>query len=264
MHYGASNRRSYLGRLLRFTPLIFTIAIVAVFVLLAAAFARVQTLWIDETTQLSGLTLDPLDQLRWLAGDDAHRFGVPPDRQPPLSYFMGWAWSQVFGLSQMTMRFFGVVAVAIAGLFIAATGYRSSGRWGGPLACGLFLLSPNIIGIAPEIRPYPVFLLWASIGLWCLSGYARAMTSNRGPWLWGLSAACLAASYTHYYGGIMGIALLSAALLVAWRNKNPTRQVFLAGALYVILSLGLIPFIASAFRISASQRVLTNSGAYPV
>jgi hypothetical protein len=141
-------------RLIGVGPHLLTAGILAAFVLLAANFAHVQTVWVDETTQLSGLTLSPAEQLPWLVGENANRFGVPPDRQPPLSYFLGWTWSRIFGLTPLSMRYFGLAAVALAGLFVAATATRVSGPWGGPLAATLFLLSPNVLGTAPEIRPY--------------------------------------------------------------------------------------------------------------
>lgn len=77
---------------------------VAVAVASAAAFLPHQTLWTDEAAQLNGLTLGPVEVVRWLTDRVQYDFGTPDDRMPPLSYWLGWAWSRAFGLSEMPMR----------------------------------------------------------------------------------------------------------------------------------------------------------------
>jgi hypothetical protein len=47
-----------------------TVAIASALVLavLASSFLPQQSLWVDETTQLRGMTLDPVELVRWLCG----------------------------------------------------------------------------------------------------------------------------------------------------------------------------------------------------
>jgi hypothetical protein len=104
--------------------------VLATWVVCASAFALRQELWVDETTQLSGLTLGPVELVRWLGGADPSRFGVPGDRSAPLAYWLGWLWSQAFGLSEDALRAFGLVCVAL-GLALLV---RSAQRAAGPLA----------------------------------------------------------------------------------------------------------------------------------
>jgi hypothetical protein len=62
------------------------VGVILAFSLFSAIFAASQAIWVDETTQLFGLSL-PLDGLlAWLAGAAADLGGVPPDRNPPLAY----------------------------------------------------------------------------------------------------------------------------------------------------------------------------------
>ena len=58
-------------------------------------FLPQQAFWLDEATQLSGEGLGPWGVTRWLAGMDSHGFDQFPDRMPPLSYYLGWAWACV-------------------------------------------------------------------------------------------------------------------------------------------------------------------------
>ena len=64
----------------------------------------------DEATQMCGLGLDPAAMVRWLAGTESHQFGQYPDRMPPASYWLGWAWARAFGARR------GVAAVAGPGV----------------------------------------------------------------------------------------------------------------------------------------------------
>ena len=66
--------------------------------LAAARFLPHQTLWIDEVTQMAGLGLGPIGVVRWLLHPTLTDLGVPSDRMPPLSYWLGWLWAQAFGL----------------------------------------------------------------------------------------------------------------------------------------------------------------------
>src|SRR5215467_5936888 len=69
-------------------------------------FARAQDIWLDESTQLSGITLNFWEMLRWLAGADPDRLGVPGDRMPPVSYLLDWLWLNVNGPSEIGFRLF--------------------------------------------------------------------------------------------------------------------------------------------------------------
>ena len=75
----------------------------AIFSICGASFIVHQSIWTDETTQLGGLTLGPIQVVYWLLGEDYH-LDIPFDRMPPLSYWIGQLWSSVFGLSIMSMR----------------------------------------------------------------------------------------------------------------------------------------------------------------
>ncbi|WP_150122029.1 hypothetical protein, partial [Sulfitobacter sp. HI0129] len=94
-------------------PALLALATCALFVAMAGLFALRQSIWIDETTQLSGLALDFRTQLAWLAGSSDVNLGVPPDRMPPLSYWLGGLWTEVFGLTEGSMRWFGIVTVLV-------------------------------------------------------------------------------------------------------------------------------------------------------
>lgn len=226
------------------------LACVAAGVGAAAGFLPHQSLWVDEATQLSGLSLGPGEVVRWLAGRADPDLGVPPDRMPPLSYWVGWAWAHLFGLTEGSLRWFGVVCTAAATLLVFRTAYRTWGLPAGAAAGLLFALSPNVATEAVEIRAYPLFLL-TSAGVF--GALVRLLSDPAGYRPCRLAALVVwgtAAMYTHFYGLVVaGGALLAALVLARARGARPT-SVLAAVAVSAVLAAGLAPFALASGRLS--------------
>ncbi len=159
----------------RLATTIFPVVLMVVMAELAWSFGSSQSIWVDETTQLSGLEFNPVAQVRWLAGRDKHALGVPDDRAPPLSYWLGWGWSKLLGLTEESMRWFGIACVCagLPGLWLATR--RIAGTAGAAAATTLMAVSPNVISMAPEIRSYPLFL---ALGCWGCLAFVQLLTAE--------------------------------------------------------------------------------------
>lgn len=214
----------------------------ALFWLAACSFLPQQSIWTDEATQMSGLKLGPVQVVQWLLGRD-FQLGVPFDRMPPLSYWMGQGWASLFGLSDFSMRLMGLFFSSLALLVTFHTAYRGFGMASAVVAGLLFATSPNLIISAVEIRAYPLFLFWSSLGLYFFSQLLKSDSRQASI---GLAASCLAAIYTHYYGILLTIVLLS---VLAIKQRSVLRMAFAIG----LLSLGVLPFIMEAFQQSSSD-----------
>jgi len=235
--------------------LIILIIIVAASILSAAMFLPQQTLWVDETTQMSGLTLNPIEVIRWLtSGKDASQygFGVPPDRMPPFSYWVGWGWSTIWGLSETAMRWLGVILMAIAVGVIFVTAYKTWGLGAATVAGFLFGLSPNVLVTSVEIRAYPLFLLLSACSFWFFTRILAQPDKYRWQHIAGLLLSLVLAMYTHFYGVVLAGALLSACLLVVWYAKGRSWPIIISIGIVGIAMLGLIPFVLTAFSFSHS------------
>lgn len=221
------------------------------FVLMAGHFAAHQSIWVDETTQLSGLALPLEAQLRWLAGGENPIPGVPPDRMPPLSYLLGSLWAAVFGLGEGAMRAFGMVAV-LAGLPAVVMGARrvAGGQaWVPGLVGAVYLLSPWTVVLGVEIRAYPLFLC---LSAWAGWAYALCLTGEARRGLVWLAVFTVAAGYAHFFGLVMGAVLwLSLVLLRRQVGLGFGRLCAVAGVVGVAL-LGVIPFVLAAAGMGAS------------
>ena len=255
-----------------FLPLCLTIYLISGF-----SFAHRQTLWLDETTQLSGLTLGPVGVTQWLAGAP-HDFGYPtaPDRMPPMSYWAGQFWGWEFGFSELSLRYLGVACGAGAIVFVYAAGRRAFGVWGG-LAAGMYLaVSPAVLEKSVEIRAYPLYLLLGSVVTWALVGYLvpnvtrasrplswssgdpplQAATAGETPalrrWLVALAVGMILMCYTHYIGVLGAGAILAALFLVRWRSAASVRPILYTGLSVATACLGLYPFVSAAAVVSRS------------
>lgn len=92
-----------------------------------------RSIWVDESTQMSGLAGDPIQLTQWLMGGAKYNTHLQDDRMPPLSYWVGWVWSRTFGLGERQMRWFSVVCTGLATAFVFKTAQRlgaSIGRGG--------------------------------------------------------------------------------------------------------------------------------------
>src|SRR3990172_7799414 len=190
-----------------------TAGALALLICSAAAFLPHQSLWVDETTQLSGIGLGPRQLLDWLIGNGPD-LGVPADRMPPGSYLLQMGWSAIFGLSEAKMRWLSIAFVVIGALFTATAAWRAYNRVASTATAALFLaLSPNVVGLAVEIRAYPAFLMLSGIGTYLLVRTLQSRPEARPAWLAVLSAVLIAAGFTHFFGLVYACATLGALLL---------------------------------------------------
>jgi hypothetical protein len=215
---------------------------------LAWHFARHQSLWFDEVSQMKGTTLAPLEAVRWLCGVDAQRFAVPPDRNPPLSYWSGYLWTKMWGHSETALRWQGVVFLGLSTVFLARAGWRIGGGAGLLLAALLFTLSPNVIENCVEIRSYGLWTLLASAAWWQFTEIVISDQScpRRFSVLLGL---CLLASFTHFFGVVQSACMLSVAGIVLLRHDTRWwKLILMSAAAYGVCSLALVPFVRWAIE----------------
>lgn len=229
-------------------------SVVGVVVLAAGSFLPKQVLWLDESTQMSGLTLGPISSARWLAGAESHDFGQFRDRMPPLGYWVGWCWSRLFGLEERPMRWLGVVAVAAAAGLVYEASRRAFGTAPAWLAGLGFALSPSVIVLAVEIRAYPLFLLESAASFFFLIRLLGSDSSVRPRRLdlEGLSLALAAAIATHFFGLVLAAGVLSLLCDSTLRRGGSWRPVLAVAAVVGLAAMAVSPFVFRAMEISAT------------
>jgi hypothetical protein len=209
-------------------------------------FARVQDIWLDESTQLSGITLNLWEMIRWLAGADPERFGVPGDRMPPVSYLLDWLWLNVNGPSEIGFRLFhsALVIAGVSGLAIATL--RELGPSATIVALGFLVLSPKLIQTGVEIRAYPLFFAVTCAQVVVFLRLTACQKQFDVKLLTAFAAICLIAIYTHFYGVVSSSAFFLVLGISSLGCIAALAQIIGAFAVVGIGSLGLIPFISGA------------------
>jgi hypothetical protein len=240
-------------------PFVWSVALVGLatlFAIVAVRFAAQQSVWTDESTQLSGLTLGFVDQLQWLAGRLPQAFAVPPDRTPPLSYWLGSSWTHAFGNRVLTARYLSVClsVASVFGLWAVARQYLERGT---ALICAALLaLSPNFIVEAAEIRAYAAFIFFSTLLIYA---YLRLLAARPVPSsldLWAFALAATLCSYTHFYGIVISagafLCLLVSYLPVDSRAERLAivRKAKWPLLFYLISIATLVPFVLSAVKMS--------------
>jgi hypothetical protein len=212
-------------------------------------FARLQDIWLDESTQLSGITLDFWEMVRWLVGVDPDRLNVPGDRMPPVSYILDWLWLHLYGSSEIGFRLFHSAFVIVGVSVLAIATLRQLGPSATIASLGFLVLSPKLIQTGVEIRAYPIFF-----GITCaqVAVFMRIMASDANADMKRLvlfTVICLTAIYTHFYGVVSSCAFF-LALGISFLGQSVTLAAIIGAFLVMATgSLALVPFISGATQV---------------
>ena len=213
-------------------------------------FAHVQDIWLDESTQLSGITLSFWEMLQWLTGADPDRLAVPGDRMPPVSYLLDWLWLHLYGPSEIGFRLFHS-ALVIAGLsWLAAVAWRELGRSATIVSLGFLVLSPKLIRTGVEIRAYPAFFAITCVQVAVFIQLVTRTTKINLKLLTIFGAICLVAIYTHFYGLVSSCAFFLALLIAFLRCYAALAKIVGAFLVVAMGSLPLIPFVSAATQVA--------------
>jgi Dolichyl-phosphate-mannose-protein mannosyltransferase len=219
----------------------------------AALVLPFQSIWTDESCQMSGLEGNPIEATRWLAGRTKYNLWLQNDRMPPLSYWAGWLWSRTFGLAETPMRWFSVTCAAVAAGLVTAAAYRTWGLASG-VAAGLLLgLSPNVIDHAVEIRAYAMFLMESAGAFACLTALLNKPCDRASRWLALMTMCGIAAIYTHFFGLVLSGSCLLAALVLLPRRGGRAKPILVAIAITGVAAIGVLPFALPSLHRSGAD-----------
>jgi len=209
-------------------------------------FAQRQEIWVDETTQLSGITLKFGDMLRWLGGHDVGRFGVPGDRMPPGSYILDWIWLRSFGPSELGFRLFHASFLVAGVTVLVAVARRNLGLVGSFTTLMFLCLSPKLIETAVEIRAYPMFFAATCAQIAIFVRILSDQDAIDRKLLISFVLVSLISIYTHFYGVVSSSSFFLALGLAYIQNRRLLVEIVLAFVVTTAGSIGVLPFVFSA------------------
>jgi hypothetical protein len=216
-------------------------------------FARIQDLWLDESTQLTGSALKLVDMFRWLTGEHLlDPYGVPGDRMPPLSYLVDWTWFRLYGPSELGFRLFHSLFVVAGAVGLSIVVWRSLGPLAAIVILIFFVLSPKLIQIGTEIRAYPIFFAVSCAQTAIFVKLIAAPDKPDVKWLAAFALASLASIYTHFYGVISVSAFFLVLGVFYLRSLAALLRLSVSGIVVVVGSLGILPFVLAGVNRSAA------------
>lgn len=218
----------------------------------AVYFATLQNIWIDETTQLSGLTLPPGRLFAWLSGTPEPGFGVPPDRAPPFGYLIDAACGRTLCATPFAFRLLHLaLTLAGVGVLLAAM-RRHQGAWPAAVSAAVLFLSPKLVVTAVEIRAYPLFFAIACVQIALLADLVAAPRLRPGR-LSLFAVTCVLACYTHFFGIIATAALFAGLFAARVRTGREAAMIGGAGVAVALCWAGVLPFVTGATAISGQR-----------
>ena len=150
----------------------------------------------------------------------AYRAGLT-NAHPPLIYFLLYFW-RFLGRSELFLR----LPFLLAGSAMPWVAYKwlkeVSGDAAGVIALLLLTLSPTMIVVSAEVRPYAPLLLFLTSAVYFLE---RAFAEKSPGWMRLFGLALYLAILTHYSALWLVLALGSYALLIIVRRRPPARVV---------------------------------------
>jgi 4-amino-4-deoxy-L-arabinose transferase-like glycosyltransferase len=189
-------------------------ALVLLALLLRLPTAGVQSFWLDEVYSA-----------RIVDGSLGHAWSTiqRTENTPPLFYLLDWLWTRAFGVSELGLRSLSAVAGALAVVPTVRLARRIGGAGDGrlaPFAVGLIAaalvaVNPLAQWLSQEARAYALLIL-LSAAAWAALVAALDRPSARNLWVWAL--AVVAATWTHYFGGLLLAVGWGALALLALRG----------------------------------------------
>ncbi|WP_231639023.1 glycosyltransferase family 39 protein [Sphingomonas profundi] len=171
------------------------------------------------------------------------------ETHPPFYYSLVRLWTLLFGDSLAGHRSLGIVCGAATLAVSVAIAREAARRWPAAFGSGLALalallllaaLSPSLVEMTREVRPYPVMILVYSGILWALLRLGRVAEADgriaRGAFALYLAGLALML-WLHNLGPLYGAAIGLAFLAMVARRGLPPRDwmLFVAGHLLVAL-----------------------------
>jgi hypothetical protein len=225
-------------------------------------FARVQDIWLDESTQLSGLTLSFWEMLQWLAGADPDRLAVPGDRMPPVSYILDWLWFHLYGPSEIGFRLFHSAFVIAGVSWLASVAWRYLGRSATLVLLGFLVLSPKLIQAGVEIRAYPIFFAATCAQTAVFIRLMACPIKFDLKLLTLFTGICLVAIYTHFFGIVSSSAFFLTLGISSLGSFGALADIVGAFVVVALGSLPLTPFVSAAAHVLMFVPLTATSAAF--
>jgi mannosyltransferase len=166
---------------------------------------------------------------------------VKTENTPPLWYIVIWAWSRIFGVGMIALRFpsavAGVLTVPVAWAIGRELAGGAKGSRRAAIVCaGLVSVNPLFVWYSQEARAYALYVLLSALAMLCFLRADREATPRR------LVAFALSASLALLSFYFEAFLLIPMALWLL-RDRSRRRATLPAVAVPTVVGLALVPLI---------------------
>jgi len=166
---------------------------------------------------------------------------VRTENTPPLWYVVIWAWSRIFGVGMIALRFpsavAGVLTVPVAwAIGRELGGAEKGGRRAAIVCAGLVAVNPLFVWYSQEARAYGLYVLLSAVAMLCFLRAEREPTPRR---LVAFAVSASLALLSFYFEAFL---LIPMALWLL-RDRSRRRAALPAVAVPTLLGLALVPLI---------------------
>jgi mannosyltransferase len=207
--------------------------LIAITVLAAAvrfSTLNLQSLWYDEA-------FTPVHVLRPSLIHTLHGV-VHSENTPPLWYIAEWAITRVLGTGAVALRLLSALAGVATVPLAWAIGRELSGRRAALVCALLIAVNPLLVWYSQEARAYALFVLLASLAMWCFLR-ARRQPTPRAMAAFALSGSL--ALLTHYFA----VFLLVPMVLWLLGRRESRRVALPAVGVLSLVGLALLPLLSA-------------------
>ena len=215
-----------------------------------------EPIWADELYSLTNMgVFDP----PYSPADIINSITTYSSDHVPFYYFLGAAWAQLAGWTQVSMRLFSV----LIGVLTVAYLYRLASvvfcRRTGLVAALLLATSTYVILFFHDIRMYTLLLMLTALHSWLYWRLAHRRHVTRITWLL-LFATALLLLYTHVFALLVFAQLGLYHLLFAPRSRR-WKQILASWTFSFLFFLPYLPTLVSAILSAAEIEKVTTAAA---
>lgn len=204
--------------------------IIFIFAFVIRLIALDQSLWLDEATTAMAVT-------KFSFYDLLVKF-APSDFHPPLYYFLIKIWSNIFGVSEIALRFPSVIFALGTGFLIYKIAKNSklsiinkSGLW----AAAFFLFNPLIVYYSQEARMYLMVVFLIALNFLYYQKHINSLVNKKDQIIFHLTSALM---FLTFYGSILYLISLWCYEFIRITGNFKSR---------LMRTIGLIPGFVIAF-----------------
>ena len=175
---------------------------------------------------------------------------MPRDFNPPLFHVILAGVGRAIGFDEFPLKAFAQLLGLLVIPAVALVAVELFGLTGAATAACLAALSPVLISLSAEVRPYSLTAILGCLSLWLVLRLFRKAGEDRVSFgsLLALAVVLILLAYAHYSGLLMAGAIGCVALLALWMTSGERNRWRAVAAACALAGLAFLPWLPVLLR----------------